>query len=187
MERKYLLIGGAGFIGSHCLERLIANDTNILTIYDNFKSGRMWHVKQFETHPHVTIIRGDAKDFDHLNKTMNSHDVVFHFAANADISKAVSEPSVDFWEGTFLTHNILEAMRINGIRRIVYTSGSGVYGDTGYESVVEDNLTMLPISPYGASKLASEALISAYTHMFGMQALIFRFANVVGPHQTHYL
>jgi len=183
--KKYLLVGGAGFIGSHNLERLILNDSNIITVFDNFFTGREWHLEQYRDHPRVKIVRGDVKDLKHLKTVMKGHDAVYHFAANADISKAVSEPSIDFWEGTYLTHNVLEAMRMTGASRIIYTSGSGVYGDTGDRPVVEDSLSMLPTSPYGASKLASEAMISAYVHMFDMEALIFRFANVVGPHQTH--
>ena len=185
MGRKYLLVGGAGFIGSHCLKRLIAHESNVITVFDNFCTGRKWHIEKYEDPPRVTIVRGDVKDFEHLKKVMEGHDTVYHFAANADISKAALEPSIDFWEGTYLTNNILEAMRMCKVSRIIYMSGSGVYGDTGNRPVVEDNLYMLPISPYGASKLASESLISAYVHMFDMEALIFRFANVIGPCQTH--
>jgi len=90
-----------------------------------------------------------------------------------------------FWEGTYLTQNVLEAMRQNGVRTLLYSSGSGVYGDTGTEPVVEIYSPMRPISTYGASKLAGEALICAYCHMFDINALAFRFANVVGPRQTH--
>lgn len=185
MTRKYLLVGGAGFIGSHCLKRLVAHESNVITVFDNFCTGREWHIKKYKDHPRVTIVRGDAKDSNLLKKIMKGYDTVYHFAANADISKAVSEPSIDFWEGTYLTNNVLEAMRLNGVRRLIYMSGSGVYGDTGNKPVVENNISMLPISPYGSSKLASEALVSAYVHMFDMEALIFRFANVVGPCQTH--
>jgi UDP-glucose 4-epimerase len=182
---KYFLVGGAGFIGSHCLARLAADASNQVTVFDNFCTGRPWHVEPFREHPRVKIVRGDAKDLDQLTAAMQGHETVYHFAANADIAKAAAQPSIDFWEGTYLTQNVLEAMRITGARRIIYTSGSGVYGDLGQEPVIESRLTMLPISPYGAAKLASEALISAYVHMFGLRALVFRFANVVGPRQTH--
>lgn len=185
MVKKYLLLGGAGFIGSHCLERLVADNTNKVTIFDNFCTGRNWHIDDYRNHPNVTIVKGDIKDIENLMVVMKGHDIVYHFAANADISKAVSEPAIDFWEGTYLTNNVLEAMRITGVNNIIYTSGSGVYGDAGAKHVVENYSPIIPISPYGASKLASESLISAYVHMFGMQALIFRLANVVGPRQTH--
>jgi UDP-glucose 4-epimerase len=96
----------------------------------------------------------------------------------------MAEPSVDFWEGTYLTNNVLEAIRRTGVGRLTYASGSGVYGDTG-ELAVHEELSLRPISPYGASKLGCEAMISAYCHMFGIRALALRFANVVGPNQTH--
>lgn len=182
MGKRYLLLGGAGFIGSHCVARLIAKESNLVTVYDNFCTGRSWHVP---IHPRVKLVRGDIKDLAHLTSVMPGHDQVYHFATNADIALAEKNPSVDFREGTMLTQNVLEAMRLGGVKRIIYTSGSGVYGDLGEKPLVEDALTMLPISPYGASKLASEALISAYVHMFGFQAFIFRFANICGPRQTH--
>jgi len=185
MKKKYLLIGGAGFIGSHCLDRLILDESNHITIFDNFCTGRKWHIQPYHDHPRVDIINGDIKNLDTLKSIMQGHDIVYHFAANADISKAASYPAVDFWEGTYLTNNVLETMRMANVKRIVYMSGSGVYGDRGNKAVVEDSLPELPISPYGASKLASEALISSYVHMFNREALIFRFANVIGPRQTH--
>lgn len=185
MSKKILLVGGAGFIGSHCLDRLIVDESNIVTVLDNFKTGREWHIDRYRNHPRVTIIRGDVKDLDMLSKAMRGQSTVYHLAANADISSASSEPSVDFWEGSYLTQNVLEAMRLCGATRIVYTSGSGVYGDNGFEPVSEKTVLSLPISPYGASKLASEAMISAYVHLFAFEAIIFRLANVVGPRQTH--
>ena len=185
MYKKYLLIGGAGFIGSNCLKRLMACESNQVTIFDNFSTGRQWHVDEYKENPMVEIIQGDIKDIKYLKKVMEGKDTIYHFAANADIAKAVTEPSIDYWNGTHLTNNVLEAMRMAGVSRIIYTSGSGIYGDTGNDMVIENNITQLPISPYGASKLASEALISAYSHMFDMEAIIFRFANVIGPNQTH--
>jgi UDP-glucose 4-epimerase len=97
----------------------------------------------------------------------------------------MANPTIDFYEGTVLTHNVAEAMRRAGVRRILYASGSGVYGDLGQVAPVEDHGPMEPTSTYGASKLAGEALLSAYAHMFGLRATVFRFGNVVGPRQTH--
>jgi UDP-glucose 4-epimerase len=110
---------------------------------------------------------------------------VYLFAANPDIAKAVTEPAIDFWQGTYLTQNVIEAARITGVSRITYASGSGVYGDRGLEEVDEDFGPLHPISTYGASKLACEAMLSAYVHMFGIHVAAFRFANVVGSGQTH--
>jgi UDP-glucose 4-epimerase len=100
-------------------------------------------------------------------------------------AKAITQPDIDFWEGTYLTQNVLEAMRQTGATRIFYTSGSGVYGEDPAVDFPENYGPCIPISTYGASKLASESLIAAYCHMFGLVARAFRFANVVGPRQTH--
>ena len=116
---------------------------------------------------------------------MRGADVVYHFASNPDISKAVARPDIDFWEGTLLTNNVVEAMRANGVSRVLYASGSGVYGDAGAQEVSETYSPMRPISTYGASKLAGEALIASYCFMFDLSACVFRFGNVVGPRQTH--
>jgi UDP-glucose 4-epimerase len=177
---RYFLVGGAGFIGSHLARRLAAAGDSV-TIYDNFSSGRMWRLGDAK----VSVVRGDVKDLAPLTDAMRGHDHVFHFASNPDIARAVTEPDIDFREGTFLTQNVLEAMRVSGVSHLTYASGSGVYGDTGQVPVFEDFAPLLPISTYGASKLAGEALICSYCHMFGLRAAAFRFANVVGPRQSH--
>ncbi|MFC1708946.1 NAD-dependent epimerase/dehydratase family protein [Candidatus Omnitrophota bacterium] len=183
---KYFIIGGAGFIGSHLVKTLLKEEKNVkVVVYDNFSSGKMQHFDEFEHNPNLKIIRDDVKNKENLNQAMAGADVVYHLASNPDISKAVTQPDIDFWEGTYLTNNVLEAMRINGIKRLLYASGSGVYGDVGLIETEEDYSPLLPISTYGASKLSCEALICAYCHLFGLTANIFRFANVVGPHQTH--
>lgn len=183
---KYFVVGGAGFIGSHLVRHLLADEPDAhVTIYDNFSSGREWHLGENLASPRVTIVRGDVKDLPKLKEAMIGRDHVYHFASNPDIAKAVTQPDIDFWEGTYLTQNVLEAMRQAGVKKLTYASGSGIYGDTGTTPVFEDYSPMLPISTYGASKLAGEALIGAYCYMFDMHALAFRFANVVGPHQTH--
>jgi len=182
---RYFVAGGAGFIGSHLVHRLINTTTVTVTVYDNFSSGRMWHLEPHLESPRLSILRGDIKDLTTLTAAMRGHDVVYHFASNPDIAKAVQQPDIDFWEGTYLTQNILEAMRITGVKKVIYASGSGVYGETGELAVPEDYAPMQPISTYGASKLAGEALICAYCHIFDMVGRVYRFANVVGPRQTH--
>ena len=179
---RYFVAGGAGFIGSHMVDRLLARPGAQVTVFDNFSSGRAWHVPD---DPRITIVRGDLKNLDQVSKAIAGADVVFHFASNPDIAKAATQPDIDFWEGTYLTQNLLEAMRIAKIPRLIYASGSGVYGDTGETAVTETHSPLLPISTYGASKLACEALICSYTHMFDLEGVAFRFANVVGPRQTH--
>jgi UDP-glucose 4-epimerase len=130
-------------------------------------------------------VRGDVKDGQRVQKAMNGHDTVIHLASNPDIARAAVDPLIDFREGTMLTQNVVEAMRTSSAKRILYASGSGIYGDIGDAEANEDHGPLIPISTYAASKLAGEALISAYCHMFGLSACVFRFANVVGPRQTH--
>lgn len=182
---RIFIAGGAGFIGSHFAHYLHADPENSLTIYDNFSSGQRWHLAALLDSPRLAIVEGDLKDLDRVTASMAGHDIVYHFASNPDIAKAMSCPNVDFWEGTYLTQNLLDAIRVNKVANLIYASGSGVYGETGTLAVTEDHSPMLPISPYGASKLACEVTIHAYCKMFGLQAHVFRFANVVGPRQTH--
>jgi len=182
----WAVIGGAGFIGSHFVDRLLADSkTGGVTVFDNFSSGQRWHLEAHNDDARLTIVEGDAKDQSALTQLIDGIDTVIHLAANPDIARAATEPAIDFDEGTVLAQNVLETMRQTGCGNLLYASGSGVYGDRGDARLMEDDGPMEPISTYGASKLACEALISAYCHMFGLRACAFRFGNVVGPRQTH--
>ncbi len=184
--KNWFIVGGAGFIGSHFTDRLLGDPTTgRVTLYDNFSSGREWHYAHHTGDRRLHVVRGEVNDCSTLQRAIDGHDVVIHLASNPDISRAVSDPDIDFREGTQLTRDVLEAMRISGVQRILYASGSGVYGDLGTTEVAEDHGMLVPVSTYGASKLAGEALIASYCHMFGMTGRAFRFANVVGPRQTH--
>jgi UDP-glucose 4-epimerase len=186
MTERYIVVGGAGFIGSHFVDRLLGDPaTAAVTVYDNFSSGRRWHIEAHAEDRRFSVVEGDVKDLETLTKAMAGHDTAIHLASNPDIAKAATQPDVDFYEGTFLTHQVVEAMRRSGARTILYASGSGVYGDMGEVEANEQHAVGEPISTYGASKLAGEALISAYSFMFGLRGRAFRFGNVVGPHQTH--
>ena len=156
-----------------------------VVVFDNFTSGKIEHLKDSVDDPRLEIVRADIKDKASITSAMSGSDTVFHLAANPDIAKAVTTPDIDFWEGTYLVQNMLEAMRVNDVRRLLYMSGSGIYGDNAGVNFSESYGPNLPISTYGASKLACEALICAYCHMFNITARAFRFANVVGPRQTH--
>ncbi|MBS1517375.1 MAG: NAD-dependent epimerase/dehydratase family protein [Bacteroidetes bacterium] len=181
---KYFIAGGAGFIGSHLCRSILRDEPDAsVTVYDNFTSGQMWHLEDIKDK--IKIVKEDIKEKEILTAAMKGHDVVYHFASNPDIAKAMTQPDIDFWEGTYLTNNIIEAMRISGVRNLLYASGSGVYGDVGFTETAEDYSPQLPISTYGSSKLACEAMICSYCYMFDMNAAAFRFANVVGPNQTH--
>jgi UDP-glucose 4-epimerase len=181
-----LISGGAGFIGSHLAAALLQDKcVRSILIYDNFSSGSRRHLEAIGNDPRLAIVEGDLKNLTFLSDSMKGVDTVFHLAANPDIAKAVRQPDIDFWEGTYLAQNVLEAMRVSKTQKIFYTSGSGVYGEVPGIAFAETYGPCVPISTYGASKLACEGLIAAYCHMFGMTGRAFRFANVVGPRQTH--
>ncbi|HEX2785681.1 MAG TPA: NAD-dependent epimerase/dehydratase family protein [Ilumatobacteraceae bacterium] len=183
---KVCVVGGAGFIGSHFTDRLLADaGIDLVTIYDNFSSGREWHFAHHLDDQRLRVIRAEVADLAELTAAMDDHDLVIHLASNPDIARAMTHPRVDFDEGTALTFNVAEAARLAGVGEILYASGSGVYGDLGELEVDEDHGPLIPTSTYGASKLAGEALLSSYAAMFGISASVFRFGNVVGPRQTH--
>ena len=184
--QRFCIIGGAGFIGSHFTDVLLSNpEVAQVTLYDNFSSGREWHYAHHAADARLRVVRGDVEQLSDLQKALDGHDVVIHLASNPDIARAATEPSIDFWQGTALTHNVVEAMRTTSAKRILYASGSGVYGELGEHEAKEDHGPLVPVSTYGASKLAGEALIASYAYMFGLSGCAFRFGNVVGPRQTH--
>ncbi len=182
----WFIVGGAGFIGSHFTDALLADPgTRAVTLYDNFSSGREWHYAHHAGDRRLQIVRGEVADSRNLQAAMDGHDVVIHLASNPDIARAATEPAIDFDEGTALTKQVVEAMRVTSAKRLLYASGSGVYGDLGELEAKEDHGPLLPISTYGASKLAGEAMLCSYSYMFGLSGCAFRFGNVVGPRQTH--
>jgi UDP-glucose 4-epimerase len=184
--RRFFIAGGAGFMGSHFTDRLLCDKaTEAVTLYDNFSSGREWHYAHHEHDRRLRVIHGDLKDLAALERTMNGHDTVIHLASNPDIARAAVEPDIDFREGTFLTQQIVEAMRRSGTPHLLYASSSGVYGDLKEYEACEDFGPLVPVSTDGASKLAGEALIASYCAMFDLRAYAFRFGSVVGARQTH--
>ena len=184
--KRVFVSGGAGFIGSHLIRSLL-KDSSVerIIIFDNFSSGRQSYLEDLSGDSRLEIVKADLKELSAVTSAMVGCDTVFHLAANPDIAKAVTQPDIDFWEGTYLTQNVLESMRVNKVPKILYTSGSGVYGENPEVAFKEDYGPCLPISTYGASKLACEGLIAAYCHMFELFGRAFRFANVVGARQTH--
>jgi UDP-glucose 4-epimerase len=183
---RYAIVGGAGFIGGHAVDRLLGrSEITKVTIYDNFSSGRAWHHAHHEGDERLKVVRGDVKELDNLTAALVGHDAVIHLASNPDIARAATEPDIDFWEGTFLTNQVVEAMRRAEVPTLLYASGSGVYGDIGAVDAREDHSPLEPVSTYGASKLSGEVLIASYCHMFDLRGRAFRFGNVVGPRQTH--
>ena len=180
-------MGGAGFIGSHFVDRLLGDETVAgVVVFDNFSSGRRWHLEHHHDDARLRIVPERRRATSTLwCNAMAGSDTVIHLASNPDIARAATEPAVDFDQGTLLTHHVVEAARLSTVSQILYASGSGVYGDLGEIEADEDYGPLVPVSTYGASKLAGEALIASYCFMFGLSACVFRFGNVVGPRQTH--
>ncbi len=184
--RRICVVGGAGFIGGHFVDRLLASEaTEKVTVYDSFSSGREWHLAAHQADTRLNVIKRDVRDLEDLVAAMAGHDTAIHLASNPDIARAMTDPAVDFDQGTLLTHHVAEAARRGGVGMVLYASGSGVYGDLGEREATEDHGPLIPVSTYGASKLAGEALLASYAAMFGITARAYRFGNVVGPRQTH--
>lgn len=179
---RSLVVGGAGFIGSHLVDRLVLRGP--VTIYDNLSVGRRSFVASHLDAGRASLVVADALDLEALATAMEGHDVVFHLSANPEARWGLERTRLDLEQGTLATYNVLEAMRRTGVPRLVFASSGTVYGETD-AVVAEGDLGPLPISLYGASKLAGEALISAFVSCFSLEARIFRFGNVVGPRGTH--
>ncbi len=177
-----LVTGGAGFVGSHLVDRLVADGQDV-RVFDNFSSGR----REFLSHhgEAVHTVEGDLLDLDAVKSAMKGIDMVYHLAANPDIRLGTQVTDTDLKQGTVATYNVLEAMRLEGTKRIAFASSSVVYGEADVMPTPENYGPLFPISLYGASKLASEALITSWVGTFGLQAWIFRFANIVGSRGTH--
>lgn len=182
---KALITGGAGFIGSCMADRLLLGQANSVSVFDNFTSSSTGNVQHIPESNRFRIIRSDLNDVSTLQEVMREHDMVYHFASNPDIAKGAEDTSLDLNQSVLATYNVLEAMRICGVKKIVFLSGSGIYGDQGSTATNEEFGPLMPVSLYGAGKLGAEAYISAYAHMFGITSYIFRLANVVGRRQTH--
>jgi UDP-glucose 4-epimerase len=180
---KYFVTGGAGFIGSHLVDRLVTRGQ--VTVYDNLSSGKREHVAHHKSTPGFKLVEGDLLDLDKLAASAAGHDIVCHLAANPDIRYGIEKTDLDLEQGTLVTYNVLESMRRCGIKRILFSSSSVVYGEATELPTPEDYGPLVPISLYGASKLACEGLVTAFSHTFGMTCWIFRFANVVGSRGTH--
>ncbi len=177
---RALITGGAGCIGSDLAAALLERGDEVL-ILDNFSSGRREHIEPLIRQPGFRLIEGDLLDAATVERAVHGAEIVWHLAANPDVKFTPESPTdLDLKQNTLATYNVLEAMRKAGVRRIAFASTSAVYGIQERLPIPED-APCRPISLYGAAKLAGEALISAFSHLFGIQAWILRFANIVGP------
>src|SRR3984957_1145757 len=181
---RYLVTGCAGFIGSALTERLLSAGHAVVG-YDNFSTGRESFLATARESPNFHLVRGDVLDSGALTQSMNGSDFVFHLAANADVRFGTAHPAKDLEQNTIATHNVLEAMRENGIHRIAFSSSGSVYGESMVIPTPEDAPFPVQTSLYGASKAAGEGLIAAYCSGFGFQSYIFRFVSILGERYTH--
>lgn len=164
---------------------LLSRGHDVVNI-DNMSWGKKEFIEHNLSNPHYTFIETDLLDYSTLvNHMKRDIDIVFHFAANSDIQRGGVDPTIDFNNTTQATFNVLQAMRVNGIEKILYTSGSGVYGDVGSTLTAETFGPLMPVSIYGATKLSAEGMISAFSNLFEIQAWILRPANIIGPRATH--
>jgi UDP-glucose 4-epimerase len=182
---RALVTGGAGFIGSHLIDRLVARGDEVVVL-DNLSSGQRSFIEGHLQSGAVTLVEGDICSMDDVARAMAMNiDTVFHLAANPDIRLGTRVTDTDLKQGTIATYNLLESMRLAGVQRIAFASSSVVYGEGAPMPTPETHGPCMPISLYGASKQAGEGLISSWVGTFGLQAWIFRFANVVGARGTH--
>jgi UDP-glucose 4-epimerase len=179
--QRVIVTGGAGFIGSHIVEELVARGARP-TVVDNFSTGFREFVA---SNPNVEVIEGDLLDLDLLVRAFSGQDFAFHLAAHADIKDGLKHPRRDLEQNTIGTHNVLEAMRRNGVKRIAFTSTGSVYGEPSVFPTPEDCPFPIQTSLYSASKLAGEAMITSYVHGYGFQGWIFRYVSILGPRYSH--
>jgi UDP-glucose 4-epimerase len=181
---KYFVTGGAGFIGSNLIDRLLSQG-NKVTVYDNFSTGIPEYLEPAKKNPGFRLITGDTIDLEKMTTSMAGCDFVFHLAANADVRFGTEHPAKDLHQNTIATFNVLEAMRKNAINKIAFSSTGSVYGEATVIPTPEDAPFPVQTSLYGASKLAGEGLISAYCEGFGFQGWIFRFVSILGERYPH--
>jgi UDP-glucose 4-epimerase len=180
---KCVVTGGAGFIGSHLVDRLMGQGHEV-TVIDNLSSGRLEFIGQHFPDDRFNFVKLDISG-DQLIKDIKDADMVYHLAANPDVRLGAEDTKVHLKQNIIATYNVLESMRTFGVKNIAFTSTSTVYGEAAVVPTPEDYGPLMPISLYGASKLACEALISSYCHSFDMASWLFRFANIIGDRSTH--
>jgi UDP-glucose 4-epimerase len=181
---KAFVTGGAGFIGSNLVDRLLQRGDEVVA-YDNLSTGMNEFLVEARKSPRFSFVKGDVLEEAALARAMKGADVVFHLAANADVRFGTQHPRKDLEQNTIATYNVLEAMRANGVKRIAFSSTGSVYGEAAVVPTPETCPFPVQTSLYGASKLAGEGLISAYCEGFGFQGWIFRFVSILGERYTH--
>jgi len=182
---KALVTGGAGFIGSHLVDYLIDGGWEVQVI-DDLSAGSLSNLRRWEGDPRFSFVKGDLLDAKAVIGALEGCGTVYHLAANPEVRASRASPEDHFRQNVEATHRLLEAVRrVGGVELLVFASSSTVYGEATVVPTPEDYGPLKPISHYGASKLAAEALVSAYASMYGFKTVIFRLANIVGPRSNH--
>ena len=181
---KYFITGGAGFIGSNLADRLLSIGHEVV-VYDNFSTGLSEFLSGARQTKNFRLIKEDTLNLSALTRAMDGCSFVFHLAANADVRFGVNHPEKDLQQNTVATFNVLEGMRANNIKDIVFSSTGSIYGETDIIPTPENAPFPVQTSLYGASKLACEGLIQAYCEGFGFNSWIFRFVSILGERYTH--
>jgi UDP-glucose 4-epimerase len=181
---RLFVTGAAGFIGSNVTDRLLAEGHDV-TGWDNFSAGQEAFLEEAVRNPRFRLVRGDNLDVAELTRAMAGCETVLHFAANADVRFGLEHPRKDLEQNTLATFNVLEAMRANAIQRIAFSSTGSVYGEATIIPTPEDAPFPVQTSLYGASKVAGENLIQAYSEGYGFEGYIFRFVSILGERYTH--
>ncbi len=176
--------GCAGFVGSNLVDRLLHEGHDVIGI-DNLSTGQDAFLNLARTSPRFELVRGDLLDESTLGQALSGVETVFHMAANADVRFGAEHPRKDFEQNTGVTLNVLDAMRRANVSKIVFASTGSVYGETQVIPTPEDAPLPIQTSLYGASKLAAEGFIEAYSEAFGIQSFIFRFVSLLGERYTH--
>jgi UDP-glucose 4-epimerase len=183
-DLTFVVTGAAGFIGSSMVDRLLDQGLKVIGI-DNFSTGQRRFLEDALSNKNFKLYEIDVLDFDSLKRVFKGANIVLHFAANADVRFGIDHPRKDLEQNTIATFNVLEAMRINNISKIIFSSTGSVYGEASVIPTPEDGPFPIQTSLYGASKAACEGLITAYCEGFGYQAWIFRFVSILGERYTH--
>ena len=182
--RRVCITGGGGFIGSSLADRLAAREVEVVVL-DDFRTGRREFLADALSGSRVRLVEGDVLDQSAVEDATRDCDWVFHLQANADVRRGLEHPRRDLEQNTIATSNVLEAMRLNGVKRIAFSSTGSVYGEPEVFPTPEDAPFPVQTSLYAASKLAGEGLIEAYAAGYGFTGLIFRFVSILGERYTH--
>lgn len=181
---RFFVTGGAGFIGSHVTDRLLALGHEVV-VYDNFSTGREEFLSEASSSPRFSLVRADTLDRDALLRAIAGADFVIHLAANADVRFGSLDPRRDFEQNTTATFHVLDAMRLSGVKQIAFASTGSVYGEPEVFPTPEDAPFPIQTSFYAASKLGGEGLVQAYSEAYGFRSFIFRFVSILGERYTH--